>query len=154
MKELTKGTVESSEMVEQTFHFWFQDQDHIRTPFPEYIRDTLKKKSVDSFFQWASKLNDKAKEEVNDEIISEKFEEIIFETAQELVKSEDEKITINFPFMPRVGDVINKSETGAEEKSIVKSRAIVKKDDYSFLNVILENQSDNSLWETRFELPL
>ena len=154
MKELTKGTLESSEMVEQIFRFWFQAQDHIRSPFPEYILVTLKKQSVDSFFQWASKLNDKAKDDVNDEVISEKFEEIIFETAQELVKSEDEKITINFPFMPRVGDVINNPEIGTAEKSIVKSRSIVKEGDSSFLNVISENQTDHSLWETRFELPL
>ena len=154
MKQLTKGTVESSEMVEQTFRFWFQDQEHIRSPFPAYIQPTLKEQSINKFFQWVSKLNDAAKDEINDEIIAEKFEEIIFETAQELVKSEDEKITINFPFMPRVGDSINNSEVETTKESIVRSRSIVKEKDQSFLNVVLENQLDKSLWETRFELPL
>ena len=73
MKELEPNTLESSELVEQTFNFWFTDNEHIRSPFPIYIRPILKEKAVNSFFKWVSELNPKAKEEVNDEIIAEKF---------------------------------------------------------------------------------
>lgn len=152
MKELDPSTVESSELIEQTFKFWFNGREHIRSPFPEYIRPELKDKSVHRFFEWASGLNSKASEEVNDVIIGEKFEEVIFETALELVKLEDEKITINYPFLPRLGDEINGLE-GDIEKSKVVDRWIEKDKDQKFLKVKMKKKSADANWETRFELP-
>ena len=151
MKELELGTVESSQMVEQTFKFWFADQGHIRSPFPDYVRVDLKRKATETFFTWANGINPKAKDELNDEIIGEKFEEIIFETASELVKTDDERITIHYPFLPRVGDAL-KNE-GDSESSVV-DRAIVKEGDTSYLKVFLENIASKDKWDTKFALPL
>lgn len=153
MKALEPNTVESSEMVEQTFNFWFSDNEHIRSPFPEYIRPILKENSVDGFFKWVSNLNPKAKEEVNDEMIAEKFEEIIFETAMRLVQTEDEKITIQYPFLPRVDDEIRNNEEDTQVSKII-DRIILKEGDTKFLKVRLENVNDQQVWETKFELPL
>lgn len=152
MKTLEPNTVESSELVEQTFTFWFSDNEHIRSPFPEYIRPILKEKAVEDFFKWVSNLNPKAKEEVNDEMIAEKFEEIIFEAAMGLVHTEDEKITIQYPFLPRVDDEIRNNEEDVLLSKIV-DRALVKEGDTKFLKVKLENISDQQVWETKFELP-
>ncbi|MCW8898237.1 MAG: hypothetical protein OQJ96_07130 [Flavobacteriales bacterium] len=153
MKALEPNTVESSELVEQTFNFWFSDNEHIRSPFPEYIRPILKENAVDAFFKWVSNLNPKAKEEVNDEMIAEKFEEIIFETAMGLVHTEDEKITIQYPFLPRVDDEIRNNEEDVQLSKII-DRTLTKEGDTQFLKVKLENVSDQQVWETKFELPL
>ena len=153
MKALEPNTVESSEMVEQTFTFWFSDNEHIRSPFPEYIRPILKEKAVEDFFKWVSNLNPEAKEEVNDEMIAEKFEEIIFEAAMGLVHTEDEKITIQYPFLPRVDDEIRNNEEDAQLSKII-DRTLIKEGDTKFLKVKLENSSDQQVWETKFELPL
>lgn len=153
MKELDPTTLESSEMVEQTFEFWFKGQEHIRSPFPEYIRSELKTNAVKMFFNWAATLNEKASEEINDEIIGEKFEEIIFEIALNLVQTEDEKITINYPFMPRIGDDIDEQQNGNNESSVILDRSIVKEGDHSYLDVKLEKKSSKEKWETKFELP-
>ena len=153
MKELEPNTIESSELVEQTFNFWFTDNDHIRSPFPEYIRPMLKEKAVDGFFKWVSNLNPKAKEEVNDEMVAEKFEEIIFEAAMGLVHTEDEKITIQYPFLPRVGDEIYANET-PDLKSNIIDRTLLKEGDDSFLKVKAEEVASKQVWETKFELPL
>jgi len=153
MKALEPNTVESSEMVEQTFTFWFSDNEHIRSPFPEYIRPILKENAVDAFFKWVSNLNPKAKEEVNDEMIAEKLEEIIFETAMGLVHTEDEKITIQYPFLPRVDDEIRNNEEDVQISKII-DRTLTKEGDTKFLKVKLENVSDQQVWETKFELPL
>ena len=153
MKALEPNTVESSELVEQTFTFWFSDNEHIRSPFPEYIRPILKEKAVEDFFKWVSNLNPEAKEEVNDEMIAEKFEEIIFEAAMGLVHTEDEKITIQYPFLPRVDDEISNNEEDAQLSKII-DRALIKEGDTKFLKVKLENSSDQQVWETKFELPL
>ena len=153
MKELDPTTLESSELVEQTFEFWFEGKDHIRSPFPEYIRAALKKRSIERFFAWASGLNSKAEKEINDSIIGEKLEEIIFNTALGLVATEDEKITINYPFMPRIGDKINHREGGITKTSVVLDRSIIKEGDQTLLNVRLEKQPRGERWETKFELP-
>lgn len=153
MKELDPTTVESSELVEQTFNFWFNDREHIRSPFPAYIHPELKEKSTQLFFEWTSGLNEKASEEINEVIIGEKFEEIIFETALELVKFEDEKITISYPFLPRLEDVISDVE-GGTEMSVVIDRWIKKEKDHVFLHMKLERVKTKEIWETSFELPV
>ena len=40
--------------------------------------------------------------ELNDEAIAEKFEEIIFEAALPMILTEDERISILYPFLPRL----------------------------------------------------
>ncbi|MCB9223131.1 MAG: hypothetical protein H6582_03055 [Crocinitomicaceae bacterium] len=150
MKELIFDSVESSEMVDQTFQFWFSDHDHIRSPFPTYIHNNLKKIATEKFFDWAKGLNPKAKDELNDELVGEKFEEIIFETASHLVKTEDERITLLYPFLPRIEDAI---EDNGVPESIVKDRKIVKEGDFSFLELTLERISNKQEWTTKFELP-
>ena len=99
-----------------------------------------------------SNLNPKAKEEVNDEMIAEKFEEIIFETAMGLVHTEDEKITIQYPFLPRVDDEIRNNEEDIQISKII-DRTLTKEGDTKFLKVKLENVSNRQVWETKFELP-
>lgn len=147
---LNPDTVESSEMVTETFQFWFGDHEHIRSPFPLYIQNDVKRLSTERFYTWASKLTESAKEEMNDEMIGEKFEEIIFDVATNLVKTEDEKLTILYPFLPRTGDKIldDKDMTG-----IVIDRSIARDGDKSFLKIRME-RDDKSTWNTSFELPL
>ena len=56
MLELNPISVESSELVEQTFKFWLTGNDHIRSPFPGYIHSDLKQQATEKFFNWASSL--------------------------------------------------------------------------------------------------
>ena len=147
---LDPNTVESSELVTETFQFWFNDHGHIRSPFPSYIKNDVKRLATERFYTWASKLTDSAKEEMNDEMIGEKFEEIIFDAASNLVKTEDEKLTVLYPFLPRTGDKIldDNNITG-----IVTDRSIIRDGDKSFLKIQME-RPDNTTWNTSFELPL
>ncbi|MCP4457196.1 MAG: hypothetical protein GY816_04085 [Cytophagales bacterium] len=151
MLELDSKTVESSELVDQTFAYWFKDQGHVRSPFPEHIQPILRQKATDAFYDWASSLNPKAKDEVNDEIVGEKFEEIIFQTATELVSTEDERITLLYPFLPRKGDMIEKDD--CPEGMVMIERELMKDGDHTFLKVKLENKNSKEFWETKFELP-
>jgi len=151
MKELDSNTVESSELVEQTFKFWFNNNEHIRSPFPDYIQSDLKHEATGKFFNWAKGLDPKAKDELNDEAVGEKFEELIFETALKLIKTEDERITILYPFLPRLNDEL-KDDNGVD--SIIIDRSIYKEGDTSFLKVKCEKNDSKEKWETSFELPL
>lgn len=147
---LTMDSVEGSELVEQTFAFWFTNNEHIRSPFPNYIQHEVKALATDRFFQWVAGLNDKAKDELNDEMVGEKFEEIIFEEATKLVKTEDERITILYPFLPRLEDPI--SDADGKPGAIV-DRNFRKEGDTSFLDITVK-RNDGSTWLTSFELPV
>lgn len=151
MKEIDRNTIESSDMVEHTFKFWFNDNEHIRSPFPEYIKPQLKKDATDLFFNWTKKLDDKAKDDLNDESIGEKFEEIIFETATKLIKTEDERITIVYPFLPRLND---KFEDEKEGDSLIIDRQLKKEGDNNFLHLKLERIESKDKWDTQIEVPL
>ncbi|MCB0481007.1 MAG: hypothetical protein KDC83_06215 [Flavobacteriales bacterium] len=154
MKELDPNSFESSELVEQTFQFWFNDSEHIRSPFPEYIKDELRVRAVAKFFEWSSNLHEKAKDEVNDEMIGERFEEIIFETAIPMVLTEDEKLTILYPFLPRCGDKIYEDAQNETGLSTVVDRMTYKSDDHSYFKITLQKQDSDEKWETQFELPI
>lgn len=151
MRELDSTSVESSELVEHTFKFWFRDNEHIRSPFPSYIQPELKVKSTDRFYAWAVGLDPKAKDELNDEAVGEKFEEIIFEVATGLIKTEDERITILYPFLPRLGDALSDDDKKA---STVIDRKIYKEGDTSLLKVVCKEVDSEKKWETEFQLPL
>ncbi|MBL6663334.1 MAG: hypothetical protein ISP71_04435 [Flavobacteriales bacterium] len=151
-KELISKDMVDGQLVEQTLSFWFNNEDlQIRSPFPEYIRPDLKRTATQAFYVWLNGLSEGAEKELNDEMIGEKFEEILFEEGLKLVHTEDEKISINYPFLPRLSDVINANDES--EKSVIIDRSVVKEDDVVFLLIKLEKVSDKTVWETKFELP-
>lgn len=139
-------------IMEAAFNFWFRDSGHIRSPFPGYIRERLKENAAVKFTDWMSKMSERAKKEINDEIITEKFEEILFETASGLVSTADEKLTILYPFMPRIGDITSPNDASKGESKII-SRTHLRRGDHSFLNVKLKAIGTGKEWETEFELP-
>jgi hypothetical protein len=138
-----------NEMLNEAIKFWFNDHDHIRSPFPEYIKNDLKEQALDNFFDWTNKIAEKARKEINDEIVAEKFEEILFESASKLVKTYD-----LYPFLPRVGDTItDKKQPDDTVISKVADRIHVKRGDYSYMKIICKNESTGEEWVTEFELP-
>lgn len=149
-KIIEKESVSKSELIEETLYFWFKGNPHIRSPFPNYIQTELKEIAISKFEVWLNQLHQDAHKEVNDEILAEKFEEILFESAVPLVLTEDERITILYPFLPRLDDeVLNQNQ----EKSTVVDRMIKQEGDLSFLKVTCKNLSDGEKWNTSFELP-
>jgi len=147
-------TNKEADMMTAAFDYWFSDNGHVRSPFPFYIHEELREKAISKFLSWTQQIPIKAKKEINDEIVAEKFEEILFETALKLVITEDEKLTIRYPFLMRIGDAIK--VRGVDEK-IAESKAIdrwfFKKGDEAFMKVKLKNTVTGEEWETDFELP-
>ena len=155
MNVLNKNKIISSELVQQTLKYWFSDHNHVRSPFPNYVHTKVKEKSSALFLNWIRGLEPKVKDEINDEVFSEKFEEIIFEIAIDLVKTEDERITLLYPFLPRVGDQIdNNSENESKKNSSIIERELIKEGDVSYLKIVLENENTKQKWETKIELPM
>lgn len=137
------------EMIEASIEFWFSDKDEIRSPFPDYIKSDLLRSSIKQFIEWNKKISDDARKELNDEILVERFEEFLFEEAYKLVITDDEKITIKYPFMLRVDDQVKHEE---RPLSKVLSRNIIQKDNTSYLEVELVELENGVRWGTSFEL--
>lgn len=150
----TTDQLRDSEMARQTFGYWFADHGHVRSPFPFYIQDAVKEQSLTAFRDWVAKLNQKAKEEINGEIAHEKFEELLFQEAMKLVKTDDEVLTLRFPFLPRISDPIDGGDmAGRQGENIVRSRHLVTEGRHEFLQVKAHNTATGAVWDTRFELP-
>lgn len=138
------------EMLEVAIEYWYKGQEDRRSPFPDYIKSDLRKAAIIGFLDWSKKLSPDAKKEINDEILAERFEEFLFEEAYKMVMTEDEKITVKYPFMLRVEDRVNHDGKPA---SIVVKREITKQGDNTYLKVIFEEEESGKLWDTLFELP-
>lgn len=142
---------DSSQMAKYAFEFWFRDNEHIRSPFPVYIQNELKINTNKQFEEWLQGLHIDASEEVDEEMMAEKFEQILFESALPLIKTEDERISILYPFLPKIGDQL--SDEHQLESEII-DRMLIKEGDTSFLKVHCRRKSDNSNWNTSFELTI
>ncbi|MBI1837761.1 MAG: hypothetical protein HYR91_10915 [Flavobacteriia bacterium] len=149
MTATEKLSIIDSDFIEQAFYFWFNDQQHIRTPFPSYIQSALKTQAIEKFSEWLNGVHPDAKEEFNDEMFAEKFEEILFEMAIPLIQTEDERITILYPFLPRINDKTAKDN----QESIIIDRVIKIDGDFKSLEVTCLNSITNEKWVTSFELP-
>lgn len=141
-------------MMASALDYWFAENGHVRSPFPLYMREALANNAAEEMLTWTLQLKDAARKELNSEMLSEKFEEMLFEEGLKLAQTDDEKITIKYPFMPRLGDVLQKkdSETVVGESHIIL-RTIDKRGDHVFLVVEMEDSKSGENWSNEFELP-
>lgn len=151
MEIINKNNLETSEFIEAVFNFWYKDNGHIRTPFPNYIQQKLRIVATEKFHFWLNNLKKEAKDELNDEAIAEKFEELLFSSATQMVQTEDEKISILYPFLPRVNDILNDEN---QVQNTVIDRQIKKEEDSSYLYLFCLNKKTNEKWERAIELPM
>ena len=150
----TENNIAKSQLVREALKFWFADNDHIRSPFPGYIQVETQKKAVEQFAAWLDRLNEKAKDDVNEEILAEKFEETLFEAGLELVETEDERITLLYPFLPRLGDPVSIGAAEiAHKPSKIIGRSLSSEGDTKFLDLQLQETESAKTWNTKMELP-
>lgn len=140
-----------ADFFEESFKFWFIDNEHIRTPFPVEIQEKLKEQTFRVFMEWIYELSDEEKSAMESDALVETFEMILFNQAMGLVEDEDQKITICYPFLPRLGDVVDDKERGASE--VIFRKVDLNKDEKKYLKVKLISESVLQEWETEFELP-
>lgn len=140
-----------NDFFEESFKFWFNDNEHIRTPFPVNIQEELKEKTFRVFMEWVFELSDEEKSKLENEEIAGIFEMILFNQAIGMVEDEDQKITICYPFLPRLGDVVDDKDRGSSK--VIDRKLDVKENEKKYLKVKLKSESVLQEWETEFELP-
>jgi len=141
----------SQEFLGCSYDFWLKDRTGFRTPFPTAIQEKLREVSLSAFLEWASGLSKAESKKLTKEEIAQMFELLLFNKAIDLVESEDDELTIRYPFMPRVGDKVNDHQRG--ESQVVKREVLEHKNGKLFFNVTLRGDESGEKWSTEFELP-
>lgn len=140
-----------TEFIDPGFNFWFSNNEHIRSPFPPEIRPELKNRASSVFFGWIDGLKEKELSAMKDEEFAEMFETILFNEALKMVDDEDKRLTIAYPFLPRLGDLVNHNRHGKGE--VVARTEKVSEKNKKFFEIAVLSQLSGTRWETQFELP-
>jgi hypothetical protein len=143
---------EKNALVEVGCAFWFNDNEQVRSPFPKEIQGEVKRRAQKEYLMWLDNLTDKDHEEVNDDEMVSVFEGFLFGEGLKMVGEDPElALTLHFPFMPRVDDLVSDETRG--ESRVVERRVESKEDNKPFMVVILEAVKSKETWQTEFILP-
>ncbi len=140
-------------LVEAACDFWFRDNPRVRSPFPEHIHGTLKQNAQTAFLQWVEDNQDQDDEEPDNEELVGVFEMFLFGEALKLVDTEDREaaLTIHYPFMPRLGDIVDDDTHG--QSRVIERKLDEKEDKKLYMIVSLESNASREVWQTEFLIP-
>ena len=148
---------EKYQLIEEGCKFWFNDNKHVRSPFPKNIQENLKKKAQKLYMDYIKSLTEKDQEEITDDELVSVFEMFLFSEAINLIEEDDKDtlLTIHYPFLPRTGDIVNDKKQG--ESTIITRKVDEKeineqKEKKLFMRVELKTKAGKK-WETEFEVP-
>jgi hypothetical protein len=141
----------SAKFIEPGFDYWFTNHEHVRSPFPPSIRISLKEKTSLLLFEWIDELQEADLKAMKEDEFVEMFETILFNEAMKLVDNEDQQLTISYPFLPRLGDLVNHQKHG--KGNITGRKEIVSKENRKLFELAVLSQETGITWETQFELP-
>lgn len=146
------NTQKKYELVEAACTFWFGEDQQIRSPFPEAIKHQLKEQAQREYVLWLRNLTDTDREEVEDDELAGMFEQLLFREALKIVGEEDTDLvmTIHYPFMPRIGDVVEHEEHGPSH--VVKRELKQGEEAQLQMLVFLETDATSEAWQTEFEI--
>lgn len=132
------------------FEYWFSNHEHVRTPFPKEILHELKENTSYIFLEWMKELKEKELSNMPDTEFAEMFETILFNEAIKLVENDDQRLSISYPFMPRIDDFVNHKEHGIGK--IIGRKEIITGENKKMLELTVSSQDNSMVWKTQFEL--
>jgi hypothetical protein len=140
----------TARFLEPGFEYWFSNHEKFRTPFPPEIRELLKERTKETFFDWFFTIKDDEKAKMEENELAEMFEMILFNEAIKLVENEDQKLGISYPFIPKIGDRINHTEKG---EGIVEDRKLIlTKENKNIIELSISFANTKQIWKTAFEI--
>lgn len=104
--------------LDDAFEIFFKDTAEYRVPFPEHMQNELRAITELRFQKWFENSEIEKSDDMNSENLFAKLEDLVFETALAMAKTTEEKITIKFPELPRIGDKFHvASENGVHDEN-------------------------------------
>jgi hypothetical protein len=139
-----------SRFIEPGFEYWFTDHQHVRSPFTKDIKETTRTRTTTIFLEWVEGLTEEELKTMKEEEFIEMFETILFNEAIKLVEDEDQRLTITYPFMPRIGDIVKHKENG--NGKVIDRKEVVTKENKKMLELSISSEETGVVWKTEFEL--
>ncbi len=148
---------EEYQLIEQGCKFWFNDNEHVRSPFPKEIQTELKKKAQKLYLDYIKNLTEEDRKEITDDELVSVFEMFLFSEAVNLIDEDDKDalLSIHYPFLPKTGDVVNDKEKGESTiiaRDVSEKEVNDQKEKKLYMRVELETKKGKK-WETEFEVP-
>lgn len=141
----------SAKFIDPGFEYWFTNHEHVRSPFPSAIRNALRERVSNIFFEWIDGLNETELKTMKEDEFVEMFETLLFNEAMKLVEDADQQLTIAYPFLPRMGDQVNHSLHG--KGNLIGRKEILTKENKKLFELSVLSQDSGQTWDTQFELP-
>ena len=140
-------------LVEVGCAYWFNDNEEVRSPFPVEIQSEVKRRAQKEFLDFLASLTEQDAQAMNDDEMVSIFEGFLFAEGLKLIDKDDRDLalTLNFPFLPRVGDLVNNENKG--ESCVIERRVESKEDKRPFMVVVLQIVESKETWQTEFVLP-
>jgi hypothetical protein len=151
LQRLEHQTVVGQDFMDAAFRYWLEDNDDRRSPFPEHMRDELRRRTFRLIMEWTFQLDDP--EIPGSGEMSAKFEEIIEAVGLALARTDEERLVIQYPGLPRVGDTVNLPApgSGARTGEIVQ-RSLVEDMGKKQMRVLVRLSGTGEEWATGFDL--
>lgn len=152
LKDLEQSrTIISTKFIEPGFEYWFTNHEYVRSPFPPATRVLLKERTSNLLFEWIESLKETDHKSMKEDEFVEMFETILFNEAMKLVEDDDQQLSIAYPFLPRLGDLVNHQING--NGKIVSRKEIVSNKNKKLFELSVFSQKSGRTWEAQFELP-
>ena len=142
-----------SALIEAACEFWFHDNDRVRSPFPAHIQPELKRNAQRCYLEWLEQVEGPDRGEMSSDELASSFELFLFREALALVGEEDPDLvlTLNFPFVPRVGDLVRDATRG--ESRVTERRLEQKEDGKLTMTLSVEVEGSGGRWESECQIP-
>ncbi len=151
IQRLKQQTLIKREFVDAAFNYWLEDNGDNRTPFPQYMLDELRECTLRLFLEWTFQIEDQ--NTINPELLSSKFNEIIIMVGLDLARTDEDRLTIQYPDLPRIGDAVHVhvSKKKTKEGNVIFRELVEDKGNKS-MRVVVRFPDTGEEWETGFDL--
>jgi hypothetical protein len=150
---LNLQTSVTQEFIDNAFKYWFTDDEQGRSPFPDNIQEELGVRTFRKFMEWVFEEEEHNRFPYFEQLIPV-FVEIIYEEAFALAETNDEKLTIVYPQLPRVGEwvYVREKETDPKKVGQIMSREIITKEGKEYCRFMLKSEDGREEWGEVVEL--
>jgi|TARA_B100000315_G_scaffold222469_1_gene226554 hypothetical protein len=140
-------------LVEASCAFWFNDNEQVRSPFPEEIQQEARDRAEKEYLGWLGNLTESDHAEVSDDEMVSVFEGFLFAEALKLIGNDapEAVLTLHYPLMPRVDDLVNDEARG--ESRVMRRQLEVGLDKKPYMVVSMQTVASKEAWQTKFMLP-
>lgn len=148
-RRLKQQTLIGKNFIEPAFRFWFEDREGFRSPFPPEIQAEIFDATLRLLMEWSFALSDADRRSLSGRKMSDKLTEILFQVGLSLARSDEDRLSIRCPDLPRIGDHV---DIKGRKPGTVAQRRLVERDGHLWAHITVRIGNGADFWDTEFDL--